>query len=707
MEKIITLEKQPADIRQRTGLVAYIEDIYEEYRNSEYRTKKMEAIEEDRKRYMLELPSKDFPFEGCSNKTLGLERIAVDSILPRLMMQLIPDTEKFIVAKPEGPEDIANVEHVEHAAHWMLTDSMKLKKKLRPAMEDLLIDGLVDVIPVWKEGTEILGIRKTVPVFEFQGQKIPIDPQILQDPAKTIQLIQMGVRPAGEEDITEEKPHHWFLCDLQIIPLSSCFYPDNWNDGTWGDQPYLRYIYPSLYDLKEQSEENGGPYFDIDETLVVDPERLNVDEEDPEQEIRGVKFSQYSKEIRLLESYVKWKNEWILVTYAIDSNWREVRRQKLSEIYPHGRKPVHRFFIFNGDGLPRMVRHYSNGADDLYNMMIDASMIEIVDRGFIEEGFGASLSDDIFELKLGQFPCIPKGSTVHWKPKGGVQATVFISFIQMLMGYYERMTSIMDSVLPGNIGGMRGQGTSTLGGMQIISAESNMKHRFMADGVRDTLEELVSDCIGMYAMYMPLDTKRRIWENNQWIFKPFDMAAIQGKYDYSIEISDATANPVVARQEAIQLFQMLGQAPVVELPKLVEGLLKSFDVKNYEEYIAPLFGQLMKALKEIPGLSQALPQMIQQFAKQQEQQKKQQEMIQSVTESEKRRQMKQQLQDRNAPQDMERQAAKNIMRQDAQRKAETRAGTENRKIVDQVTESTKREIFKPLIEQAAIKRLLG
>lgn len=709
LKDIVQLDRDtdPHRTSELTGLAGYVRNLYEEFLNSAYRKRKLGDIEEDRKRYALELPAKDFPFEGCSNKTLGLERIAVDSVVPRIMNQICPNDENFIVAKPEGAEDVNGVEEVEQAAHWMLSKSMNLRQKLRPVIEDLLIDGIADVIPVWREGTDTKAVRKPMPIFEFQGQKVPLSEEMLGNQQMMMQLVAAGAKQVGEEDITTEKKHHWFLTDLQQIPLTSCYFQDNWNDGTWEKQPYLRHIYLSLYDLEDQSEENGGPYKNISDDLVVDPERLSRDETDPDADRKGIRFSQYSKEICLLECYVKWENEWLLVTYAPDSEWTEVRRQKLSEIYPHGRKPVHRFSIFRGDGFPRLVRHYSNGADDLYNMMIDASMIEIVDRGFIEEGFGAGLADDVFELKLGQFPLLPKGSNVHWKPKGGVQAAVFIQFIQLLMGYYERMTSLMDSVLPGNIGGMRGKGTDTLGGMQMINAESNIKHRYMADGIRDTLEEVITDCIGLYSMYMPMDAKRRIWENNEWVFRPFDMAAIQGRYDYSIEVSDSTANPVLARQEASQLFQMIGQVPVVNLPKVIERLLKTFDIKQPEEFIAPIFTQIAQALNKIPGLAQALPQMIQQFAQQQEQKKKQSEMQQSVRDGEQKRQMREQMQDLNVQKDMRRQAQKNIMRQDAQRQAETEAGMEDRKIADQVGEQTKRELFKPMIQKDVLRRLLG
>jgi len=69
-------QRPPAD-SPMDGLSSHCRDLYEEYRSSDYRKKKIKEIEESRKRYRQERPAaKDYPWPGCSNKSLGIHRSA-------------------------------------------------------------------------------------------------------------------------------------------------------------------------------------------------------------------------------------------------------------------------------------------------------------------------------------------------------------------------------------------------------------------------------------------------------------------------------------------------------------------------------------------------------------------------------------------------------------------------------------------------------
>ena len=679
---IVELEnKDYQDSAELTGLAAYVRDLYEEFRNSDYRQRKIDEINAAKKRYQLDLPPKSFPWKDCANYTLALERIAVESIEPRLMSQLIGE-DNFVNPIPNGPEDVKHTDHVRDSVNWMLNSSMKIKKIFRPILHDLCIDGTADVIPVWKEGTRQINVRYPQPVFSMGDKEVPVSPEVMENPQMMQSIAQMGLRFAGYKEGFRNEDSHWFMTDLEHVPLSDAFFPDNWDN--WENAPYLRMIYPTLYELDELSGEDG-PYANITPDLVVDPERMNNDEPDDDALDKGIRFSEYTKEIRVLEAYVLWENEWILAAFCPDSAWREIRRQPLLEIYPHGKKPVIRFVINKesnesmGNGIPHLVRHFSMGADDLYNLMVDSAINEIVPRGLIEEGPG--LQDVDFSFVLGEMKAIPKGSQPHFFPKGGLQAVQLINFIQLLMGFFERMMSLMDSVLPGNMGGRQGKGTETYSGMALIQAESNIRHQYQGESVRDIMERLVTDCVSLYRVFMPMDAQMRIWNEskNTWIFQPFNWDALQSEYDFALEISDSSANKTLNRKEAVERLQLFGQIPIINLPKLVEDALKSYDIKATSEYILPQFQMIVQALQSAPELAQVIQQYMQQRAMKEKEKKLQAEAVQ------------------------------NVKRHEIQRNAEKSQGEvlENQKIVDQVEESTKRKLVQPMVEQSVVQRLGG
>jgi hypothetical protein len=649
-------------------LAAYCKALWEEYSNSAYRERKLEEIAEGRKRYAGDRPPKSFPFEGCSNKSLMLDRIAVDGLEPRVMAQVVGEDD-FVSVRPVGPEDQQHVEWVREFVTWMLHSSVKARRNMKPIVHDLLLDGTADVIPVWEEETVIRRIRSMAPKFAelphmLGGQPLPNSPP--------------GIGPGGQppivgfEDVREEKEDVSFRARLEKVDLSDAFFPDTWHN--WEEQPYLRYIYPTLDALYELEAE--GVYFDVGPDLVVDPARQGMDDRDDDQDRKGVEFSEYTQEARLLECYVQWEGAWRIVTLACDADWRVVRDQDLGEVYPHGRKPVHRLSIHResnesmGLGIPKLVEHFSRGVDDLYNLMIDAGIVDVAHLGFLEEGI-SGIPDDQLEISPGKWTTLPKGTVPHYSPKNGVQSAHLITFIQLLMGFFERTTSLMDAVLPGNAGGGRGsgRGTETYSGMALINAEGSISHAYKGESVRDQVEDILTDVLGLYAWFMPVDAKMRIFKHNKWVFLPMDLAALNGDYDLSIELSDSSANKMLARREAVERYQMFAQNPVVDPLRVAEDMLRAYEVRDVGAYLNPGAAMMVQALEENPEL----PKIVQQYL----QQKAQQQEMAEVQE----------------------QAMKNIRRREAQDRVEDETGFEDRKLRDQIVESVKKEMMRPGVER--------
>ncbi len=659
---------KPSNIE--TDLQHYCWSLYEEYRLSQYRTDKLKEINEGRKRYKGDLPSKTFPWKGSSNKTMGLEAIAVDNLEPRIAKQLFADDEDFVIAEPVGPEDEPNAKAVQDFMHWALRNNIKIQKVAKPFVHNLILDGTVDIIPFYTEKTKTNFKRAMIPVYigpDGQEVQLPqggqVDPRMLQS---------LGITQKGWKDSSSESEVIDFKVEPELVSLSDAFFPDPGDD--WWEQPYLRFIYPTIEELQGLSGEKG-PYKNISDDLTPMQGRYGLDEKDEDQEDKNIYHSQYTKELRLLECHVKWDGEWKIATFAIDDGWLEVRNQSTSDVWWHSRKPIHRFKIFPetnesmGTGIPAKIRHYSNGIDDLYNLMIDSGTIEVIPWFFLEEGPGADNID--LRVTPGRGIPIPKGSNPVF-PKLGVKSPVFIEFINLLLGFFERMISLSDNAVGASTAG---RGNQTFRGMALTVQEGNIKHQYQGSQLQDHFADLLSDIRLLYAQYMPWGVKRRVFENNQWHFTEMDTQSIQGNFDMYVKVSDASANKLLQRQEANELYQLLGQNPIIDQTKTTGDLLKAYEKNPGDGYIQQQFVFMMQAIVQFPEIAQ----MVQQFVQQKQQEQRDQE-VQS-------------------------QAQDNIRRREIERGEDQQV--EPQKLIDQVTESEKKKQIQPLIAAQVQGQLFG
>lgn len=652
-----------------TDLGLYCRDLFTEYEGSSYRQRKLKEIEEGRKRYRNDRPEKTYPFKKASNKSLGLEAIAIDNLEPRMVNKLIGEDD-FIQVKPTAEDDVEKVEDVREFMHWATLQNMKLKPAIKPIVHDLLMDGTKFVFCLWEEKEVISRVRGMMPVFiDEYGARASLPPGVMSSggPEQVMAIaLSMGLRPAGAEEGFREKASTDFKVQVEALKIEDCFFPDH-NDK-WEEQPFMRKIYPQLGDLVELRE--AGVYKNITNKLVKGARRNTTDDEDNKE----IQYSEYGQECELLECFVKWKGEWVIATFSPDAGWEEVRRQKLSEVFWHGRKVIQRFRIYGesnesmGTGIPKKIEQLSKGMNDLYNQMIDAGTIEIIPFYFFNQSSTGMLSSKTHEIAPGKGIPIPKDSQVTFPNVGGKSA-MFIQFINLLLTFFERTLSLMD-YSAGTRSSTTGQGGDTASGMNMILQEGNIKHNYTGETIQDVFAELLTDALSLYAQNIPMTAKIRLFQNNKWLFKPVNIQALEGRYDIAIDISDASSNTMTNRNEKLALNKLLAANPAVNTVQLTQDLLQAFGIRSTEKYINPAFGTLSAALQEFPELANQIAQFVQQYA-----QKKQ---------AETRRQ------------EIAGQAEANIERQAIEREVE--APYENQKLVDQANESYKRKIVGQIVE---------
>ncbi len=667
MDELTTPEMplMPEEEQQDTGtdpLARYLEDTYSEYLSSSYRKRKIDEILANRKDYSKDLPEKSFPWKNCSNLTCGLSSIAVDGLEPRIANQLIGD-EDFLTVLPVGEEDQDNSEYIGNFLMWVASQ-IGLQDSTGDIVHDVLIDGTKDVLCVWSEQQTETYVREMVPMLQTpDGQQMPMPSQMQDDPNAMQMLQQMGIRFIGYQDKVSTKQHTDFKAEVELIDIEDAFFADG---ADWRDRPYMRIIYPTLAELHDLSDENGGPYFNIDRNLLADKR----DQTESEQE-KDIDYSQYDELVKVAECYVRWEGEWMLCSYAIDRGWIEIRRQPLKEVYWHGRLPIQRFTIYQennesmGTGIPQKIKYLSTGADDLINQAIDSGTIEIIPYQYVEDFTGMENMDtDIYPGK--RIP-IPKGSKVYF-PNSNVKSVAFLQFINFLLGLFEREISLMDHTMS-DTSQSQGAAHDTSSGLSLVVAEGNIKHQYQGSGLRSAMGALMLDLLTLYAQYMPSDAKQRIFQDNKWVFEPVDVMALQGRYDVQIQVSNASANKAINRQEKGELYSMSLQNPMVNPEEPLRDVLKSYGIKDVDKWIKPEVAAILSALQQAPEL----PQVIQQYLQQKQQQERQQQIAGE--------------------------AQANIERQDIERQVE--APVEERKLVDQAQESIKRKVITDTLKTAS------
>jgi hypothetical protein len=657
----------------------YCRDLYYEYKDSEYRQRKLDERSDSRKRYAGLRDPKKFPWPDCSNKSLMIDAIVIDNIEPRIMAQLFGDSD-IVNVEPVGAEDVQNAESAKNFLVWALKNNMDAERQLRPIIHDLLLDGTQFVIPIWSEKNKLNFVRSIRLVFNTAYGPMELTPEQAKAP-EVQQAIQMGLfQYSGMKEVMEQRQQTEFRVELEQVPMPDAFLPDT--GDPWDEQPFLRLIYPKYSELLELTEENGGPYYGIDEGLILQDGRDGLENKDENQDDVGIRHSKYSKEVQLLECYVFWQGEWWLCTLAPDAGFKEVRRQPVSEIYAHAGKPVRRFDLFResnesmGTGLPQKIKHFSTGADDLYNQMIDNGTIENMPYYFYEVVAGWNSADKT--LMPGQGIPVPRGANIQF-PRFNSNAERFMGFIELILQMQERLVSMMAYTQAGQIN-QGSAGSETYAGMRLLVNEGNIKHNYMGHCLRNELGYLFRDVLSLYGQYMPLDAKQRIFDDTtgQYVFLDFDLMAMQGQYDISINVSSASGNKMLQRQEASERFHLLGQDPMVDPLKIRKDFLASYDIKNPGEYLKPDAVQMVQALLANPEL----PHVVQQYLQQKTQQQRQQEIAG--------------------------QAQANIERQSIERDVEKAAPQfEQHKLFDQVSESAQRKLITPAVEQMVAAQAMG
>ena len=615
--------------------VSYVLALYNEYKDSDYRNKKLEEAKQNRKDYSGYRKSKNFPWPGCANYSLMVPAIVLDTIEPRIVSALAGKSRDIVEVSPNKKELIDAVRKVETFAEWALQHNIKWPDFVSKAIHELLLDGTVYIFPYYEE--------KLIKAKErFVGQ-IFIDPstgQEIEDEVQLQSVISAGIKPEVKyTDKIVNKSRRVFRVVNEVVTMDKVYGPDETVD--WDNSPTLRKIWMTYEELKAKSTEAGGkgPYINIDESLIPE-EVINDDEIRDEKDIGYyITPERTRKKIPCIEAYIPSfrlndsdEPDWVIITIT-EQTHRPIRKQYMKEVYFDDNKPVKRLVVFPdghkqyGEGIPHKIRHHSKAMNDLLNQMIDSSTIQISPFFFYNPGV-LELPNELEIQPGGVNPVVGDPRNIYF-PQLGVTAQVFVEYINLVTAFLERLLAV-SSYASGVQDITMGQGAGTAAGMRMILQEGQMKHNYQARPIKSQLEEILKTDMLLYSWYMPLDTIIRIPGAKEFEFTQVDVMALQGDYDYSIRISDSIHNEMLERQEQLELLKVASSLPFANQTELFRELLYTYEKKDPDRYINPAFLFILQAVTQNPEIAQVIQQYLQQKAQSQKMQGMQEKVQDSI-----------------------------------------------------------------------------
>ena len=607
-------------------LTRMVFDLFHEYESSDHRKVKLDEYKLSRESYDGHRPTKEFPWKNCSNYSMMVHAIVVDDMEPRLASQLIGSGEDIIEVLPLSEQMQPHVKAVEMATEGALTELIKWKELVPRIVHEALMAPTVFIKPRYDEKTV-----KQKQRYRGPAMINPLDGNRITSREEAELLLRNGVMPQeAMVDVLEDKTTSIFRIVNDIIPLNDAYGPDIVTD--WDETPFMVKIRPIYKDLERQSVENGGVYINITPEILADESEQRDEDGLPVGADRTmVKPSEQRREIECIECYLPDialeegdEPDWVILTYTMQSRTL-IRKQYMREVYCNNRKSIKRLMLFpdgdclHGKTLYSKIEHHCKAINDLLNQMIDSGTVQILPWFFYDPVASGLVKHEVEVYPGAMNPCTDPSKVQQ--AQVDVKAQVFIEFINVIMSFLERLVSVT-SYADGIQDTAMAQGAGTASGMRMLLNETNVKHSYQIKPIREQLADLIEIDMRLLGWFMPADTKIRA----KGEFMAVDPMLLQGEYAFNIRISDSASNEMLARMEAVELFNLASKVPFANQAEIFKDLLAAYQKKQPEKYINPAFLIVMQAVAQDPQIVQHIQQVMQQQA----QQNKMAEMNQQV-----------------------------------------------------------------------------
>jgi hypothetical protein len=566
-------------------------DKYQEFKDSPYRSAKIEEIAASRKAYEQKPDKKTFPWKDASNLIVPLTTIAVDNLEPRMVAGLI-STDPLLLFDTSDKV----LKTIETEYNKELKETCKVETFARDAVHQTLIEGTYYVVP------------------RYDKEKRKISDFIFTEPDR-IQIDDKG------EPLTEEKETTVFEGGkFEYVPFNDIFCADNL--GTmedWEREPVIRMIRPTYAELMRKKDSLG--YMNLGKWLIGEQTKANTGTEEIKTEGQkldgaGITGKETIKSIEVHLSYLLpldneeeddkrevFEEEKIIVTIALKSkiiyrlvkqreiNWNNEKVIKRIRINPE----LDRSF---GTSVYGKIKSLQEGASDVFNNIMNESTIQMLSWFFYDEKSGLKGKQEIFPGK--GVPCenVEGIKFPQFNGDPGRMIVVFQSFIT----FWERMTSVSDPQV-GRLSDRKETATGILTAVQ----EGNIKHNYQSAGMKDEFLSCLKTMYDLYYQNMPYN--KTIQFEGQEVIYP--RQAMRRPVKFKLTGSTEKANKLLARKESEDLLTMFRADPLSNPLKLFEDVLTNYGKENPKEYINPEVNKIIQAFQQFPELIQVVQQFVQ------------------------------------------------------------------------------------------------
>lgn len=512
--------------------------------------------------------------------------------------------ESEIMVKPIGESDVKRASKVKTWINWRVKNSLKLFK---PLYNHLLQKGIfgtsiwymawatkMRTIKTLEKQTETImqeiqdpasGLMIPVPieipkVVEVEKEVIDFD-----GPEVTIENIEDFIFPVNAQDIQ--------TCDHLIrvmrIPMDTIL------DMLSEDKLDKKQLDDETLEKLRHYAETGNPEISesTNDALTEDRKAEDGLTAQPQGVDGRVRLHCWFGKFRKADAKLKDKSEEVVSFFSPQLN-KLLGACRLVDIFPDGRRPfglsqgILDVNKVHGIGLAELLEGIGNEINAIQRLAIAAGEGAVGPVIFYQPGAG--FNPDKHRLEpYSAIPCADPNSVKVVNP-GQIQLDAYITLMQMLLSFAERLTAITDPQLGRQSD--RPNAPRTLGQQQIFQGESNVRLLLDIRLERENLREMISRIWEMDKRWLPDQVFFRVTEQD-----PGDTMTkedMQGEYDFDLGPVNLVSNRQIKMQESLQ------------------ALALSIQMKMPQAAI-PLFKKLMSQLghpdvaAQIPDISQMQP----------------------------------------------------------------------------------------------------
>ena len=606
-------------------LVEYCLDQYEQYKGSAYRQNKLKEIKEAVRVYNQEQRNSSDLWEGEANYTVPLTTISCDNLEPRLVSGLVGKKPYVgFELENEQPKD----EPTEILEAWFnqeLEETVCIERIARALVHRILQEGTVYLLPYYDFDERLRSefvFKEDIERFAKQ------DPQQARDIASKV---EQGVYSWDNDLLMDLETAEPVMRDVQepvfeggqvhFVPFKDVYIADDVDD--WESATVIRKVRPTYAQLMTEAKDKAG-YMNIGPWLhdEANEGRLSGDDVSPSQEYDDVR-EHGKKTIECIEcsvSYIYQEDdlesgkdnpnmveERLIAQIALDSKVL-IRLIPLREIYHKNEHIVKRLRLFPEEGksygtsMAAKMQAIQAGASKTFNTALNIAEVTMIPWFLFTEASGMQGKyPKGIKLKPGSGIQVDDVSQVLF-PRFSINPDQMFNWINLWVGFWERVSSIGDLQI-----GRQGDKDRTATETMAVIQEGNIKHNYQSTSIKEDFLAVIRVIYDLYYQHMPFD-KSFLWAGEK---VPIPRSFMRRRKNFRLTGSTELSNKLIERQEKEMFYQQTASDPNINPIKRAEELVKSYGYTETDDWIHPDIAQVVAAIMQTPGASQAVMQTIQ------------------------------------------------------------------------------------------------